>query len=346
MDQLLKMHRNDQEKIFKEAAARSADIKFPTIIEKDFWVCWTLEQLFAIPEIRPHITFKGGTSLSKCYNIINRFSEDCDLTLSKHFLDIAVDPVVALAMSSKKKGMLKDKISNAVTLKATNFILPLLRETISKKLTGYFNESEWSLEVDTEDNQNLLFYYPTRFERSTAEHYIKSAVKLEFGARGDTNPNQQKEITPYIYNILNDVFEKSPAITVQTLTAERTFWEKITILHAEHHRPDINQPKDRIFRHYYDIVMLDQRGITKQALKDISLLETVTANKKTYFYVAWANYETAKIGSLRLLPNHIHMEHIKQDCTRMTEMYFGKAPDFDEIMLKLQSIERTINNIE
>ncbi len=83
MKELLQANKNERAQYFREAAARSGNIKNPIIIEKDFWVCWTLHRIFSNHDLSPHITFKGGTSLSKCYNIIERFSEDIDLTISK-----------------------------------------------------------------------------------------------------------------------------------------------------------------------------------------------------------------------------------------------------------------------
>jgi hypothetical protein len=140
------------------------------------------------------------------------------------------------------------------------------------------------------------------------------------------------------------VFHSKPAIPVHTLTAKRTFWEKATLLHAEHHRKADKPPKDRMFRHYYDIAMLDMNGVTKQALSDPQLLNTVLMNKKTYFASSSANYETATIGTIHLMPNELFTETLRQDCREMSEMFFQRAPDFDEIMTKVAQIETTINS--
>ena len=187
-----------------------------------------------------------------------------------------------------------------------------------------------------------MFHYPTTLNTSTNE-YIQSAVKLEFGARGDNNPNEAKNISPYIYNILTKLFITTPTITITTLTARRTFWEKATLLHAEHHRKTDKPFQNRIFRHYYDIVMLDNQGITNEALEDPELLNTVLMNKKTFFSSPSAKYETANIGTMRLLPNTAFIEVLKLDCEKMSDMFFGEPPNFDEIMSKVEKIESTIN---
>jgi hypothetical protein len=344
MDQILSMSREDQAKYYQEAAARSSMIKSPKIMEKDYWVCWTLKQIFNIPDISPHITFKGGTSLSKCYNIINRFSEDCDLTINKEFLGIIED---AETISSKGRNQ-RDKSLNALASaakdKVNNYLMPLLTKKFKFELANYLNESEWRIESDPTDGdgQTLLFHYPSTLE-ADENRYMRSVIKLEFGARGDVIPNELKEISPYVYDVLPKIFSSKPSILVHTLTAKRTFWEKATLLHAEHHRKADKPPRYRMFRHYYDMAMLDSHGITKQALEDPQLLTTVLMNKKTYFASPSANYETATIGTMKLLPNDIFIQILKQDYSDMLEMFFQGAPVFDEIMTKVAQIEKAIN---
>lgn len=343
MEQILTLSLKEQAQIYQEAAARSTVIKSPIIIEKDFWVCWTLKQLFSIPQLSPHITFKGGTSLSKCYNIINRFSEDCDLTLDKRFLEIDEDVNAIATRSINQRSRSSNKLGEAVRDKVVNTIRPLLINSFRNVLDNFFKATEWSIEIDSSESQNLLFHYPSTQVKADNE-YIQSVVKLEFGGRGDSNPNELKEITPFAYQILPDAFETIPSILVPTLTAQRTFWEKITLLHAEHHRHADKPPKSRMFRHYYDVGMLNEHGITSKALDDTSLLKTVVTNKIAYFYTSWANYETANIGTIRLLPNEIFVETLRQDCNKMSEMFFGEAPNFYEVMAEIAALEKTINS--
>jgi hypothetical protein len=342
MEQILSMSKDEQAQIFQEAAARSKNIKSPTIIEKDFWVCWALKQIFSIPEIMTYITFKGGTSLSKCYNIINRFSEDCDLTLNKEFLGITEDTETVSGKGRNQRDKFIKALTNAAKNKINQYIKPLLITHFKTELSKYYNDNEWRIETDPDDEQSLLFYYPAALQ-TNMNGYVQSIVKLEFGARGDHTPYEPKKIMPYIYPILSEILPKRPSIKVATLTVERTFWEKITLLHAEHHRKLDKGLQLRIFRHYYDIVMLDKSGITTQALKDSHLLDIVLNNKKIYFPSASANYETAKIGTLCLLPNAAFIEVLKQDYNKMFEMFFGETPKFDDIMTHIEKLEKTIN---
>jgi hypothetical protein len=224
----------EKAQLYQEAAARSHEIKSPIIIEKDAWVCWALDQLFKIPELNSQLTFKGGTSLSKCYNIINRFSEDCDLTISKDFLGIEENAITLSQKSSNQRKKSIEKLRDITTDKVNNYIKPLLINSFKQELSNFYDDKQWRLERDADAPQNLLFHYPF-VSKNINNGYIQRIVKLEFGARGDNKPNEAKAISPYLYNILPQLFE-IPSIMVQALTAERTFWEKVTLLHEEFHR--------------------------------------------------------------------------------------------------------------
>lgn len=340
MEEILNEKEVLKRQIFQEAAARSQDIKSPIIIEKDFWVCWTLEQIFKIPELNSHVTFKGGTSLSKCYNIIKRFSEDCDLTLSKEFLGVTEDTAVLSQKGSKQRTKSLKNLINLATDKVNNFIKPLLVDNFKQSLLNY-DTSAWRIETDIE-KQNLLFHYPSTFITKSNE-YVQRVVKLEFGARGDNKPNEVKTICPYVYDIL-PLADNNPCITVATLTATRTFWEKATLLHEQYHQ-DPNKPlRNRMFRHYYDIVMLHKNAITDEALKNLDLLELVILNKTTYFSSSRANYETARVGSIHLTPPKDSLEELRKDCLKMNEMFFGEPPDFNDVLQQVEEIEKIINS--
>lgn len=115
------------------------------------------------------------------------------------------------------------------------------------------------------------------------------------------------------------------------------------MLHAEYHRDPQKSLPGRMFRHYYDIVMLDKKNITQAALNDIDLLKDVVKNKVIYFPSKWENYDDAKIGSMRLYPNDVFIESLKRDSEKMTDMFFGESPDFNETMSEIKRIEAVIN---
>ena len=126
MIELLSASRNERAQLFQAATDRSPSIHNPIIIEKDFWVCWVLNQIFSNSALSPHITFKGGTSLSKCYNILDRFSEDIDLTLSKSYIGITADNDPMTAATASQRGKRLEQLSNAVKIKIANDVKPIL----------------------------------------------------------------------------------------------------------------------------------------------------------------------------------------------------------------------------
>lgn len=332
----------ERQQAFEEATARSETIKSPIIIEKDFWVCWTLNQIFSNADLSPHVIFKGGTSLSKCYNMIHRFSEDIDLTLCKKYIGIDEGNDPAKEITRKQRDKRLDELSLKVKDKIAGEIREILTTTFNINLSLYFKDSDWRLEIDEHDDQSLIFHYPSCFPKKTDE-YVQSAVKLEFGARGDISPFEYKKVSSYCQQLIPELNDNVQEIIVSTLLAKRTYWEKVTLLHAEYHRSPENPFPRRLFRHYYDIVMLDQNNLTKEALQDIQLLEDVVRNKSIYFPTKRANYEEAKIGTLHLYPNEIFIDQLKQDHSKMVDMFFGDVPDFDEIMGNIKRIEHCIN---
>lgn len=343
MKTLLEASKEDRAKYFNEATARSDKIKNPIIIEKDFWVCWALDRLFS-SSLAPHVIFKGGTSLSKCYNMIERFSEDIDLTLSKEYIGITSKNDPAMVEGRSQRDKRSKQLTELYENQIYNVIHPLLVDEFKKHLSSHFSNTDWQLypEKDDQGNVYLKFNYPNTLQKIT-EGYIQSAVKLEFGARGDINPIEQKIVTPYVKEILPEISTTEMKITVPTLIAKRTFWEKATLLHAEHYR-DINKPiKPRMFRHYYDIVMLDQNGLTADARQDLGLLSDVVKNKSIYFPDKKAKYDEAKIGTLRLCPNESFIEQLRQDHEKMATMFIGDVPNFDKTMQKIKDIEESIN---
>lgn len=342
MKELLSISRNERAQLFQEATDRSPNIHNSIIIEKDFWVCWALHQIFSSSSLSPHITFKGGTSLSKCYNFIDRFSEDIDLTLSKSYIGITGDNDPITAATGSQRGKRLEQLSNDVKIKIANDVKPALIEEFRKNISPYFSDTEWQLTIDEKDEQSLIFHYPSCLEK-IANGYIDISIKLEFGARGDNSPCESRIITSYAQQLLPELFEAPPAIQVSSLTARRTFWEKVTLLHAEYHRDPKKPLPGRMFRHYYDIVMLDKNNLTKEALQDRALLSDVVKNKVVYFPSKWANYDEAKIGSLRLYPNEVFIEPLKEDSKKMAEMFFGDAPDFDATLNEIKRLEKVIN---
>jgi hypothetical protein len=307
-------------------------------MEKDFWVCWTLKRMASRPELAKHITFKGGTSLSKAYGIIQRFSEDIDLTIRRTApgLDGLASPFDP-DISGKERGRRTD----AIKAGAQAFVLDIARPTFDSVIEASLGHREgWSIELDHDDGeqQTLLFHYPLTIA-SAGSGYIKPRIKLEFGARGDPEPFQARVIRPYLADEFPDAFS-DPIASIETLAAERTYWEKATILHALHHNGKL---RDGMSRHYYDLLMLDEAGITQSAIAQRDLLASVVRNKNLMFSDRSASYDTAVLSTLRLLPSDGMLERLRADYLAMADMFIVSPPKFEQLLERLSALEAHLN---
>jgi predicted nucleotidyltransferase component of viral defense system len=299
------------------------------IIEKDFWVCWTLDYLFQNSPWKDKMAFKGGTSLSKAYHAIERFSEDIDLVLDWRILGYDKDEPLEVRSASKQ-----DKLNTEANERCSVFLSGKFAPTISQSLK-VIAEQEIGIEAK---GQEILIRYPQSFELSA----ILPQIKLEIGPLAAWIPNEKKEIRPYVAEKFLNLFT-IPYTTVATVTAERTFWEKATILHQEAHRLHTSQFPPRSSRHYYDLYRLSRLPIREKALARLDLLEEVVAFKIKFYHSLWAKYEEAKPGSLRLLPPTERIVDLRKDYQNMQPMLFGIIPKFEDILAELRVLEKTIN---
>jgi hypothetical protein len=340
MDDVARLAPQDRADLFNEAGARRGLAS--TIIEKDFWVCWTLRRLFTLPGDNPSLVFKGGTSLSKAYDVIRRFSEDIDLSFDRRDLGFAGGRDPKAAPSKKKAERLLESLEAEVQRHINAELVPRLKEAIVAALGR--DEQAWALEKDAKDQQTVIFRYPPSLtegaNRETA--HINPVVRLELGARGDAWPTERRSIQPYAAEEIPELF-KAPATDVTVLAAERTFWEKATLLHAEYHRPTEKPTTASLSRHYYDLALLVDTPYGERALKNVELLEEVAKHKALFFASKWAQYETARAGSLRLVPPEERLKGLNSDYEKMKSMIFDDAPSFAAIIERLRALERRIN---
>lgn len=323
---------------FQEAAARMG--VQPAIVEKDFWVCWSLKRIFTLPDPMAGLIFKGGTSLSKAYGAIARFSEDIDLSLDRHDLGFSGerDPANPDLGSNARKRLLEDLQSEA-----RGIIGGRLKGAIETAYREALGDSGFGLAVDAYDPQTLLFTFPESLGGAAyGTRYIKPAIRLEFGARSDHVPAENRTLQPYVADQIKDALPE-PRFSVKTLAAERTFWEKATILHALAHRDPAKPLGDRQSRHYADLASLAESLVKDRALTDPSLLETVAQHKSIFFAAAWAQYGAARPGSLRLSPAPELANALKRDYETMREMFFGDPLSFDALLARIAALEAEIN---
>lgn len=320
------------------------------IIEKDFWVCWTLKRLAGCAEMTGQLTFKGGTSLSKAYGIIHRFSEDIDLTIARTATLIRdVKSPMVEGISGKERERRTKALKGAAQRYVSTIAMPALVREVEAALG---TADGWNVipDPDDPDVQTLLFNYPrlANYGRGHGRgengvglfgegdiEYIKPRIKLEFGARGETEPSEAKTISPYLAEEFPNELPNA-AIAVPTLSVARTFWEKTTILHALHHNGKL---REGMSRHYYDTLMLARSGVDDEALARSDLLAQVVRNKSLMFADKSASYETAILGSLRLTPSKAITEKLKQDYSAMSEMFMVAPPSFDDLLAGIADLE-------
>lgn len=310
------------------------------LIEKDYWVVWVLGRLFNITEIKDHLTFKGGTSLSKVYNLIRRFSEDVDLSIEKSFFGFSEDNSPEHFSSRKQRSISLEQLSQECGQYVQNKLLKSLSEDFSNELNS---TDGWNLRIDKADdtNQTLLFDYPAITTAQTG--YIQPSVKIELGARAEHWPVSQKTIRSYVKELVNDQVEE-PAVTVKVLNVERTFWEKATILHQYANIPSDKKVPPRLSRHYYDFSCLLNSSAKSEALANQALLEKVAKHKEVYFPSTWAKYQFAKKGTLKLAPPDRISYELGRDYQAMREMFFEGPASWDEVMEGIKLFETEFNS--
>lgn len=331
--------RADRADFFRETANRMG-LPAALVIEKDFWVCWTLRQVFAL-EGQPRVIFKGGTSLSKCYGAIQRFSEDIDLAFDRAELGLMDDQLPGASRKARER-LLAD-----LGQRCAELVSGAYRESLSQRFAGVLGADGWSVAVDPNDDQTLIFQYPPSLAAADYSRiaYVRPVVRIELGARSDHQPAETKVVTPYVADFFAGEFECAHC-EVRTLAAERTFWEKAVILHAEAHRTASREPSaERLSRHYYDTAML-WRSHGKKAMERVDLLDVVARHKTDFFPAAWASYATAMRGSLKLVPPSDRASSLERDYGKMAEMLFGDAPSFEEILATLREIEDEVNHAD
>jgi hypothetical protein len=344
MDDVARLPAADRGDLFAEAAHRRG--LTAAIIEKDFWVCWTLKRLFTLPEPPAGLLFKGGTSLSKVFGLIERFSEDVNLSFDRAGLGFGgnSDPLNASTGKKRKHGL--EALIDTCQRVIREQLLPQLLDQFSDAL-GELPSEPWGLELAEDDPQTLLFHYPAKDRSRSADEpaYIHPVVRLEIGARSDHWPTHQAAVASYAAAEFPSAF-KEAGCTVRVLAAERTFWEKATVLHMWHHAAPDKKFGDRQSRHYYDVVQMYGHDLGRAALTNTELLLKVARHKEVFFPAAWARYSDARPGTLRLVPPDARLTELEQDYRKMREMIFGQPPAFETLLKVLGEIERRVNGGE
>ena len=319
------------------AVAASASGRPVHLLEKDIWVVWCLDTLFSA-EIGAPLVFKGGTSLSKAYQVIRRFSEDVDLTYDIRELapDLVGDALDALPPSRSQESKWTKEIRKRLAAWVTDAAAPFL--------TGALKAVEPEGDIRIENDEIFVRYAA----QTPISDYVRSEVKLEFGARATGEPNQHMPVAcdaaPHVDAVT------FPTATPRVMTAERTFWEKATAAHVYCKQGRLRG--DRFARHCYDPTRLAATGHAEAAMRDRALAEAVAAHKAMFFREKDADgqpidYHAAVTSNLQLVPEGEARDALAEDYARMVEdgLLMDEAQPFDELMAACKEMQENHENM-
>jgi Nucleotidyl transferase AbiEii toxin, Type IV TA system len=343
-ESFLQLPASDQLEVLQLAGERLG--RRPAMLEKDVWVVWTLEQLFSlegqqtdIPGLRdarvPRMAFKGGTSLSKVFRAIGRFSEDVDIAFDQTAFQTTVNAFATQVSSHQleKHRQQESKIANAVL---EQVIAPGLRA----KAIGVSSHGTVSIETALDVDGSVLIF--VKYPSLASDAALRESVKLEIGGRNPTEPTSLQQISTDLAEVVPEL--EYPTATVSVLDAERTFWEKVTLIHAECHRERFDLGSvERKSRHWSDLAELSQLEIAAKALKRRDLLETVIAHKSRFYRSPRSCYEDCLLGKIRLIPEESDIVLLEHDYLAMESMFFKTPMPFATVLELLRELETKVN---
>jgi hypothetical protein len=336
-DSWFSLGREDQAEALEVAAGRSG--RPAHLLEKDIWVVWALSAIYSSP-LASTLTFKGGTSLSKVYKIIDRFSEDIDLTYDIRELvpDLLREGNPIPASSSQEK-----KITSAVRARLSDWI----KETVEPIIEGALakNGLQATLSIAGKDNDKLIVTYPVV---KTGTGYAATTIQLEFGARATGEPHQIHPVVCDIAPLIEDV--EFPSAQPLVMAAERTFWEKATAAHVFCLQGRLRG--ERYSRHWYDLAAMSKTAHFDKAAGDRQLALQVAEHKSMFFVEKDAagdkvDYFKAVSGSLQLIPEGASLIALENDYAAMLEdgLLALDQPEFSVLLDRCCTIQDRVNQL-
>ncbi len=310
----------------------SADTRMPPFaVEKDWWVVQTLSTVFNMTAA-DHLLFKGGTSLSKAWQLIQRFSEDIDLAIDRSFLGFPGE------LSKNQRTKLR-KAAGAYT--AGPFLAELQQKFIEKGIDDIQLHLVEAADSD-QDPRIIEVRYPNLI---TPSGYMEPKVQIEVGCRSLWEPYSARTFGSLIDEHYAGSDFVNPFITIPVVNPERTFLEKVFLLHEEFQRPQEKVRVSRLSRHLYDVVKLAQSPFAEKALADQALYSIIVEHRQKFVCIAEVNYNLHQPQTINPIPIPEKIEEWKADYKTMIEemIYEEKPPSFDEIISDLMNLKNKIN---
>lgn len=311
--------------------------------EKDFWVCWTLDALFNGLTKGPRLLFKGGTSLSKGFGLIKRFSEDIDVTVFRDDLGKAASIEELKELSGNKRKDVLNEIKLAceayINGPCFNGLSAIIMEAARR---NGINPAQFRIEQNPDDTQALNLCYPTA---TPVDAYVTKTVKIESGAKSALDPSSIRTIHPYLEKDVPNIDLSVGNVT--TVHAERTFWDKIVILHGLRrwfdNRGELKGNGQRVSRHYFDIYQILATKVGERALLDRELGGDCVAHARMFFNRSPFDLGTAKPPTFSISPKGKMLDDLRRDYHAMSGMIFGQAPSFEAVINDIAELEEALN---
>lgn len=325
-----KIATEDRLAIFREVANRRG---LPaSVIEKDWWVMLTLRAVFSMT-IAPQLVFKGGTSLSKAWNLIERFSEDIDLALDRTYLGYG-----GTLSATKVKRLRAD--SNTY-ISSTFF--PELRKVFNE--AGFNDVTVDIVDVKSPDQDPILIQI-SYHSITEPLGYINPRVLVEIGSRSLREPFENKTFSSFVGQFLSGQSYSDPALTIPTVNPERTFLEKVFLLHEEFQKHVSKIRIDRLSRHLFDLEKLMDTAFGMAALGNMELYYTIVEHRKMINAIRGIDYSRHTPATINLTPPAEVISAWEKDYSEMREnMFFGSSLSFEDLMERIQELQRRINAI-
>lgn len=328
---------SDERNLYCRQAAEKLESPLPAaVIEKDFWVCWILFLLNDIPELNGNITFKGGTSLSKAWGLIDRFSEDIDIAINRKVFGQEPPYGAEDAESNSQRKMRLEDLEEKNGIFINDFLLSKLQD----KICEHLSVDEFTLTAISKGNEvNIEFKYPGTLKNELGG--LLPVVLIELVPRADEFPNEKRKITPIIYEVFEDILGEG-SFNILSLSPERTFLEKLFFIHET--LEGFNKGSERKSRHYYDLLKLYRAGVFEKIKSNRELLQIVVEHRKTFFRYNTLDYNGILSNGVHFFPPKESWPDWRGDYNRTAVMIYKEIPSFNDLMSFAEKLEYEFND--
>jgi len=329
---------NERREVFTETGVRLGMAPFH--VEKDFWVCWTLVALFTDSQIGPNLVFRGGTSLSKGWGLIQRFSEDIDLAMNRGWIEEVSEPDAGFSNASKSQ---QERRLKNLRKKCRALIRKSIVPRLSERLARIVEDAPARIVLEAIDKARDPFVVYFRYPESgltPPSDYFQARVKLELSGRADGVPVSVRNVEPYVSDVFPRMVPAGQQYKIPCVQPIRTFWEKVALIHEQNTRPERAAPASRQSRHLYDVHQLwTAGGLTDDANENDVLFRTVMQHRNLFFAYNWVNHLELEQKDLVICPPKPELNLWHNDYRKMESMFIESAPAFEQVVATLRAIE-------